>query len=602
MVASGRRNIKPGLEYNKYFLSSDLQGKEITLKADGDTFDTILHMKDIVLKSKNQVAQLAATLKGANRQETCRNIWNFVYNHFQYKQDSASAEQLRTPSRSWRDRKEGIDCDCMSILISSILCNLQIPHAFRKTKYYGKDYFQHIYIVVPATGSKISGSDYYTLDAVVDQFDYEVPFSAKHDLNMQINMLNGLGNPNGGISLSGLAGVIDSYPHAKQFCCEFNGLGSLPGVAYSEEVLDAEVLLRIKRHLQNTLMELDLNPSAISAIGLNPTAFRSRLVMLLQNWDNAPVRDHLLEEMEAEEARAGLNGVPGLHGFFSKIKKAVRKTTSKVSVAANKSVRRVTRNIAKTTKHAFKKVGAGVNQASNWTADKAKAAVKLVVKYNPLTIAIRNGMLLAFKINLFKIAERLGYALWTEEVARAKGLNMNEYTKVKSTYAKVLNVFMKLGGDKKNLDKALGTGWDHGTKKHGLLRGLGEPATAATTAAASGVLATIAAWLSKIDFKALFNGKFPAEYGADNQAATTAPGDGNPLPAELAQAILAAGGQVFQPKAPAGKAPVQYTMPAQQDPTGQYLPEGMKETSGSNMGMLALAAVGVGAAILILKK
>lgn len=612
MIATGRRNIRDGREYDKYFHLSDLKGKEVTLKEDGDTFDTIVLMKDLVLKNRHQVAKISALLEGKTREESCRNIWNWVYNHFQYKQDSSSAEQLRTPLRSWKDRKEGIDCDCMSILISTILCNLNIPHALRKTKYSGKDYFQHIYVVVPASGSSIQGNNYYTLDCVVDRFNYEVPFSAKHDLNMQINMLNGFRSlSHSGLSLAGLAGAVNAYPHSRCFCHEFNGLGALPGVDYTSDVLAAELLIRTKRHLENTLIELDANPNKLKNIGMDQGAFRKRLVLLLTNWENATMRDNILAELEAEEDRASGMGGFQLNGFFKSIGKAVKGAAKSVSKGVSKATRAVNTGVnnaakwtSKTVTAGAKAVATGVKNAASWTADKAKDVVKAIIKYNPLTIAIRNGLLLAFKINLFRQAERLGYALWSDSEAQVKGLNMAEYAKLKSTYNKVVNVFTKMGGEKKNLDKALKDGWEHGTKKHGLLRGLGEPATAATTAAASGVLATITAWLSKIDFNALFAKlKNKPEYAGEDQAAYRAPGDGNSLPAGLVQEILAQGGQIFQAPAPANGRTTQYTMPAQQDPTGQYLPQSM-QSSGGGMGsgaMIALAAAGIGA-ILLLRK
>jgi len=35
----------------------------------------------------------------------------------QYEKDATGIEQIRRPSRSWADRKRGIDCDCMSVVL-----------------------------------------------------------------------------------------------------------------------------------------------------------------------------------------------------------------------------------------------------------------------------------------------------------------------------------------------------------------------------------------------------------------------------------------------------------------------------------------------------
>jgi hypothetical protein len=581
IVAAGKRNIRSGAEYEKYFDRSEHTGKEVQVKASGDTFDTIVLMKDMVQKNKHQTAKIAKALKGPTRLVTCANIWNFVYNHFQYKQDSAAAEQLRTPLRSFVDRKEGIDCDCMSILISSILTNLNIPHALRKTKYSGKDYFQHIYVVVPSQGNTLGGN-YIILDAVVDRFNYEVPFSEKHDLMMPIHQLSGLGGialgcpqPEPKISFQGLSGILaQANPHQGCFCHEFNGLGAVPGVQYTPELVEAEFLVRMKEHLQNTLTELKRNPDSVREIGKNPATFRNQLELIITSWDDEPLRDQMLAQLEAQEEQEGqMNGFGSLNGFWGSIKKGVKKVGSAVKKVAKKSVsavktgaKAVSRGVvnaskwtAKTATKAYTASKRGVVNASKWTAKTvskgakavAKTAVsvaKAVVKYNPLSILIRNGFLLAMKINLFKMSERLGYALWTEGEARLKGLDINQWRKVKSTYDKVLKVHLKLQGDKTAFDKNLKQGWDHGTKKHGLLRGLGEPVTATTTAAASGVIATVLAWLSKIDWGSLFSklSKKP-NYSQDDKAGMNYKGDGTQVPAEVLSEMNSGGYSAIVP-------------------------------------------------------
>lgn len=184
MVASGKRNIKSGAEYEKYFTSKP-NGKEVELIADGDVYETLDLMKNIVNQTLDQTKAISQVLKGKSVKETCENIWNFLYNHVQYTKDNPSREQLRTPIRTWKDRLKGVDCDCYSIFISSVLSNLGIAHNFRMAAY--KEDFQHVYVV--ASG--------YVIDPVVDKFNYEVPYSKKHDHKMKITTLSGpssLGN------------------------------------------------------------------------------------------------------------------------------------------------------------------------------------------------------------------------------------------------------------------------------------------------------------------------------------------------------------------------------------------------------------------------
>lgn len=187
-VATGKRSISSGHQYDRFFNLAGLGNDEVLL-VEGTVMDTVAQMKSIVKKYNHQTAKIAQQLKGATREATARNIWNFLYNHVQYTKDQPDREQLRQPLRTWADRKRGVDCDCYSIFISSVLTNLGIPHAFRIAKYNGD--WQHVYVVVPKSGTNYAS--YYTIDPVVDSFNYEATPTEKKDYTMKVTMLNGIG-------------------------------------------------------------------------------------------------------------------------------------------------------------------------------------------------------------------------------------------------------------------------------------------------------------------------------------------------------------------------------------------------------------------------
>lgn len=595
LVATGKRNIKSGDQYERFFDRSQSTGKERLLRT-GDTFDTIIEIKALVADTLHQTAKIAPELKGSTRLDTCRNLWDFVYNHFQYSLDAASKEQLRAPLRSWVDRRAGIDCDCMSILMSSILTNLSIPHILRKAKYNGKPNFQHIYVIVPKVGTSIKGKgSYYTLDAVVDKFDYEVPTTATHDLMMPITRLDGLHGAIGyAPSLMGLEGIIHGSLECDCFGQEFEGLGEVPGVNYTPELVEAEFLIRTKKHLENTLAAAKDLPGKANEL------LRKRLVYLLSNWHNEPARTKALEELEAIEAQEeALNGLPGLGGFFSKIGNAVKSVAKKVTT----TVKNVGTKIVQSKP--MQAVTKGIKNAAKWVGDKAKDVAEFVVRFNPLTILIRNGLLLAMKLNLFRMSERLGYALWTEQTAVAKGLDLAQWKKLKARYDKALKIFTKLQGQKSSFDKNLKEGWEKGVKKHGLLSGLGEPVTAATgTAAASGVIATIVNYIKDVDFGALFKKlKNKPDYRAEDADANNqpVPEGQTALPADLFEAPADWNpNKTYYPAAVPGNAPSQ---PVNYQKVGnQLVPTGpMEAPAAGNNNMLLIggaAVLAIGAFVL----
>ena len=185
MEANHKRQIKSGAEFNHLFPKPI--GEEVEIKRDADVSATVAFIPQVILETLGDTSRIAKLLKGDTLNETCENIWHFVYNHIQYAKDKDGVEQIRRPARAWHDRTRGVDCDCYTVFISSILTNLNIPHIYRITKYKNRNYFQHIYPIVP-TGD----ASYITIDCVVNEYDYEEPFTEKKDTTMKLHYLNGI--------------------------------------------------------------------------------------------------------------------------------------------------------------------------------------------------------------------------------------------------------------------------------------------------------------------------------------------------------------------------------------------------------------------------
>src|SRR5574337_799999 len=184
MEALSHRKIKNGAEYDDLFPSANLKNE--TVKKGATVSDTVKFIPKVVSETLPQTKEISKILRGNTLSETCKNIWDFVYTHIKYNKDDEGKEQIRAPARTWHDRFRGVDCDCYTIFISSILCNLKIPHSLRIAKY-RKDYFQHIYPVVHKPNGK-----YITIDCVVDFFNYEEPYTEIKDTKMDLQYLSGV--------------------------------------------------------------------------------------------------------------------------------------------------------------------------------------------------------------------------------------------------------------------------------------------------------------------------------------------------------------------------------------------------------------------------
>lgn len=194
--------VKSGKEYDHLFPRAMLT--TITKKEGATVADTIRFIPQVVRDTLFHTEKIAKILKGNSVKETCSNIWQFVYDHIAYKKDEDGKEQVRSPARAWHDRGniQGVDCDCYTVFISSILSNLKIRHKLRITKY-KEDRFQHIYPIVP-----LSDGSYITIDCVVRNFNYEEPYSEKKDTNMDLEYLNGIYDSKN-IDTLDLVGIFD---------------------------------------------------------------------------------------------------------------------------------------------------------------------------------------------------------------------------------------------------------------------------------------------------------------------------------------------------------------------------------------------------------
>ena len=226
------------------------------------------------------------------------------------------------------------------------------------------------------------------------------------------------------------------------------------------------------------------------------------------------------------DAKENLYVVDGLGelGFFKKIGKGIKNASRFVS-------RKVVKPAAK-----------GVSQAAKYTGRKILTpAVKTFNRYaNPATILLRNGFLLAMKVNMFKVAERLRFGYLNDTEARRRGVSSSGFAQLKKVVERAGKIYEGAGGKKENLKKAILTGkgnQDKAVSLSGLdlsnpygvdptdlyvdeterfiveadldtvearleaemnMEGLGAVATGTALAAASGIVASVATLLGKI--------------------------------------------------------------------------------------------------------
>lgn len=153
-------------------------GKEETIYNNTTFKQTLEKMAQMAKSYAYQTAPLAKYLE-KQEGDKLNNLFSFIMNNFRYK-DDADGEELRTPLRAWRDRKKGVDCDCFSIFLGSVLENWRMPYLFRVVQPRGSADYGHVYTVAlrpPQTE--------VVLDPVIGVFNAETPYIKKIDVKKQ---------------------------------------------------------------------------------------------------------------------------------------------------------------------------------------------------------------------------------------------------------------------------------------------------------------------------------------------------------------------------------------------------------------------------------
>ena len=454
MEAATSRKIKDGRAYNHFFPSA--AKNTVTVRKNSNVYHTVAFIPKVVQETLWHTEEISKHLKRDNTYETCKNIWHFVYGHIAYKKDADGYEQIRSPARAWHDRYKGVDCDCYSVFISSVLTNLKIPHTLRITKY-NRDYFQHIYPIVPVRNGHL------TIDCVTDRFNYEVPFSEKKDYPMDLQYLNGFDDE--------FAGLEEEFSgHEEE---NISGLNE-PG-----DDLGKLLMNNLSHRLNNEY-------------GLNGRRRKK-----------SPHPESSEPEGEYSEPK------PKKRKFFGKLLHAIN-------------------------------------------------------RFNPATILLRKGILVAMKLNLKNVAKRLRWSYLTPAQAKEKQMNPTEFKKLLKARMKLEKIFYGTGGKLQNLKKAILIGKGNrdkavnGIESLGMIEidssldgmdeytpvsellgmemyqsemeglgQLGEPLTLTSIAAAAGVIAGIVGMLKQV--KDLFPGK--TKEGGDFDPEANAASENQPLPA-----------------------------------------------------------------------
>ena len=129
-------------DYSQFFTPAN---NATTLAGSG--LDDAMHLiADTCRRNYKDCAKIAAHLKGDCKLQSAFNLWHWMRNNIKYEYDSEGREEVRTPLRTWQDRKRGVDCDCLSVFAWCTLYNMGYNPMFELAAFNGKENYSHIYL------------------------------------------------------------------------------------------------------------------------------------------------------------------------------------------------------------------------------------------------------------------------------------------------------------------------------------------------------------------------------------------------------------------------------------------------------------------------
>lgn len=449
VVNQGVRPIKSGQEFNHLIDTSKV--KFTSTFQEGSVDDTVTIMCEIIKEHHLQVKDLATSLKKNTRIATLQSIWDFVFNHIQYKRDKQGVEQLSTPARIWLNRSTPntpSDCDDHSLFVGSILYCLGIPFTIRIAGYEGKT-FSHVYVVAGDV----------CMDTVLHRFNCEAEYTSKKDRKMQIETLQGADtNPaNVGVlgALNELSNSAEMYDNTMEQVYANEALNGIEGSQVSAE--ESALRLLGKNQLGITLKEYALDPEKYHALGFGrrywehmKAAFNSLLKgesldgIIIQLTDGAEWERQNLSPLNGMALEGGetIGMFGALEGFFKKFRRRMKKLG--------------------------RKVRKGIKKAAKFVAKGFKKVAKFMMKINPINIAIRAVLRSRIKNNKKGMALKMGYGLLSSVQAKQLGISDKDYQAARRAYSKFAKKYKFLGGRESKLRKVLAAAWQKAAKKANL--------------------------------------------------------------------------------------------------------------------------------------
>lgn len=454
--------------------------------------DTTLKTLVNACKYYKQVERLAKHLAAATPLQTAFNIWHWEHTNLRYNYDTPGREEIRTPARTWLDRKSGIDCDCLAVFTAALLLNLGYKPKFEIVAFYNKKEYSHIFVNL----------DGIAIDRVLPMFNRRPVMICKTLLmEIPVYQLNGLsGDAAINTALHGVyENALKRYTHTLSESdktdmrktqilvtlqgCDYNAFRLagliMPYVAYIDDAgayyFNNPDIAKIAANADKQLHDMELRGCSESELnGLFKSIGKAikkaaqatgKAVASVAKATANTVKAAAQSTVNAVKATGNLvkAGAQAITGHGSDAKETLKKAGEQLKDAIVDPVKQAatdTKNIVVDT------VVNPTKTAVQITVDSVKDTVKIAgkvfkvifVKINPITVLMRNALRMLVAINFLGMASRANVANMTLADAQKQGYSMDAWLDAKTAKGKIVRFFTKMGGKAENIEKAIVNG------------------------------------------------------------------------------------------------------------------------------------------------
>jgi len=466
--------------------------------------DTLFHLKRIIKEYSYQIKDIADELKAPTIEETCSNIWNWTRENIQYKKDETNIEQLRRPARIIVDGFG--DCDCMTILICSLLREIGIENASKTTAYpqkdkngnYKKDFsgnyisddYSHIYaIAYNEKGKQI------VIDTVPEipyfKFEYQPITKFIITKNMQLHELGELGEDDDSI----LSDIVGND--------EINGTEEEFEQIYETTILENIVISDVPT--KNAISKSELITRSIIA-----DISKQKQILIADKTANGHISSGLNIDVEinvfeqvlaATDLQTVLRQAAKSKSFFAEYFGAMLENFESAldGIEDNEEIVFLSQ-LDETDQAEIGRLKLKLKKPKIFGKDGIlKKGLDVVKKFSPVMLAFRAAALVIIRANFLRISEKLAIGYMTEEQAKAKKYNIDSWKQFVAARQKFEKKWTNLGGKESALKKAVVEG--RAGKKAGLKGDLGAIGLTAALVTAAPIVVAIKEIFGKLNIK-----------------------------------------------------------------------------------------------------